>query len=146
MRPTRHILVPVDGSEGSKHAAYFAGQLATALGSDLTLLHIVDLHGSEVQGLRALDADAVQATLKDYGKAYFQIAGEAMGALEQPLHIREEVEIGDPGNQILLWARTNDVDHIVMGSRGRTPLQELMLGSVSEKVVRRAPCPVTVVR
>ena len=53
---------------------------------------------------------------------------------------------GKPAREIVSYAEKGDVDHIVMGSRGRSGLSRLLLGSVAETVVRRAPTPVTVVR
>ena len=60
--------------------------------------------------------------------------------------IRELTDIGDPADVIIAQAAALGADLIVMGSRGMGPIQGLLLGSVSEEVVRRAPCPVTVVR
>jgi nucleotide-binding universal stress UspA family protein len=53
---------------------------------------------------------------------------------------------GDPANEIVAYAEETDVDHIVVGSHGRSGLSRVLLGSTAEKVVRRSPVPVTVVK
>ena len=54
--------------------------------------------------------------------------------------------MGEPAEEIVDYARLEEVDLIVMGSRGLSPIQELLLGSVSDKVLRTAPCPVLIAR
>lgn len=60
--------------------------------------------------------------------------------------VRIEVVAGDPASEILRRARTHGIDLVVVGTHGRTGLKHLVLGSVAERVVRQAPCPVLVVR
>jgi len=57
-----------------------------------------------------------------------------------------EVQVGEPAEEIVDYARLEQVDLIVMGSRGLSPIKELLLGSVSDKVLRTAPCPVLIAR
>jgi nucleotide-binding universal stress UspA family protein len=64
----------------------------------------------------------------------------------QGLHVRREVREGTPFYEIIRFAREGDVDLIVMGTHGHTGLTHVLLGSVTEKVVRKAPCPVLTVR
>lgn len=137
------ILVPTDGSEGALHAARFAAQLAGAQGAELTLLYVVQATTAETIGLAARPAAEVQASLQAMAEGAFEGAKAAAGGA---VAIRELTDIGDPADVIIAQAAALGADLIVMGSRGMGPIQGLLLGSVSEEVVRRAPCPVTVVR
>lgn len=65
---------------------------------------------------------------------------------ERLLQVVRAVEIGTPSVGIVRYARTHDIDLIVMGTHGRGAVQQLLLGSVAEQVVRQAPCPVLTVR
>lgn len=147
-RSIDHILVAVDGSQGSRHAAAFAGRLAEALEARVTLLHVFHPTSSaEAMGLASLTREGVAQKLHEEAAAYFRGAHQAM-ALDGSSEVRvdERVELGDPAGSIVRIAGELVVDLVVLGSRGRTPLADLLLGSVSEIVVRRASCPVTVVR
>ncbi len=142
----RKILVPVDGSIGSMHAAQFAGEYALAVGATVLLLHVHDPPTAELMGLASLERDQVKARIHDIAAARFRHAREALGPRAGELSIIELAELGDAADEIIGSAKAHMADLIVMGSRGLGPLDTLMLGSVSEKVVRRAHCPVTVVR
>lgn len=60
--------------------------------------------------------------------------------------IRTRTVVGDPAREIVAYAEDHDVDLIVIGCHGRSPMSRILLGSVAEAVTRRAPVPVTVVR
>ena len=81
-----------------------------------------------------------------------QATKTAEGYLEEATEIAGDRQIdtvrltGRPSREIIEYATDNDIDHIVLGSRGRTGLRRVLLGSVAEAVLRRAPVPVTVVR
>ena len=139
----RRILVPVDGSEGSAHAARFAADIARGMASKITLVHAYDASATEVMGLPAMAVADLDRARSEVAQASFRLAKEAMGATEPEAC---EVPIGDPAQQILKVAEEGEFDLIVMGHRGRSRVAELMLGSVSERVVRGAHCPVTIVR
>ena len=142
----RQILLPVDGSEGAAHAARFAARLARTAGAAITLMYVLHPVTATAEGLASKSRDEAQAILRRAAAPSFRSAAEAMGPVEHPLHVREVVELGDPAGKIVAYARANPVDIIVMGSRGLSPFREILIGSVSDKVVRHAPCPVTVVR
>ncbi|RME25869.1 MAG: universal stress protein [Deltaproteobacteria bacterium] len=142
----RKILVPIDGSEGSLHAVRFAGELASSIGGHLLLLHVHDAPTPELMGMTSLESDDVRSRLGKLAAPKFAAAHEALGHLDQKLDVVELVRLGNASDEIIEAARHYEVDQIVMGSRGLGPIDTLLLGSVSEKVVRRAPCPVTIVR
>lgn len=63
-----------------------------------------------------------------------------------PVTIHTKVSLGDPAREIVAIASSERFDQVVMGTRGLSPVKELLLGSVSEHVLRNVPCPVTLVR
>ncbi len=142
----KKILVPVDGSDGSLHATRFAGELAASTGGHLLLLHVHDAPTPELMGMVSLDSDDIRARLMKLAAPKFAAAHKALGGLDGQLDVVELARLGSASDEIIDIAERYEVDQVVMGSRGLGPIDTLLLGSVSEKVVRRAHCPVTVVR
>ena len=137
------VLVPVDGSDGSVKAAAFAADLAHRGGAEIVLLHVYDAPAAVAMGLLPVvpaDLDDTQAKL---AQACFAKAKAAMGDVEVREHL---VEIGDPAERILEVAKSQNFSQVVMGGRGLSPFKGLLLGSVSERVLRSAHCAVTIVR
>ena len=141
-----HILVPVDGSAGSMHAAQVGARLAVATGAALTLLHVVPATAAETMGMRSLPPGSMQERLDHMAAPLFRRIAEFLVDYPVPEERQQVARFGDPFEEILSFVARNGIDLVVMGSRGLSPLEELLLGSVSEKIVHRAPCPVTVVR
>jgi nucleotide-binding universal stress UspA family protein len=142
----QRVLVPLDFSAPSQQALNYAIELAGKLQASLTLLHVIQtpvLVGGPAMGvdtslvlyLEELEAEMWQ-TIETH-VARVQAAGLAGDAL---------VVHGTPFQQIIDIAAARQVDLIVMGTHGHTGLQHFFLGSVAEKVVRMAPCPVLVTR
>lgn len=150
------ILVPVDGSEAALRAARFANYLASVTGATLTLMHVQDNSALELLrvGNTYARADAGVASLSDeqfqdiarrfVADPYFEAAKTAIDYDE--LDVEIEHCFGKPSSEICAFAERERVDLIVMGSRGRSELKDLLLGSVSSQVVDHASCPVTIVR
>lgn len=136
------LLVPVDGSEQSSMAAKWAAQLASQTDGTVTLLHIYDITANEAVGLASLSKEQVEVIKVSVSTASFENAKALMGNIE-PI---TKITTGDPANEIVSHAKLQNIDHIVMGSRGMSPVRELLLGSVSDKTIRHAPCPVTIIR
>jgi nucleotide-binding universal stress UspA family protein len=144
MGPIRKILVATDFSGGAAAATEQALQLASAFGASLTMFHVYSVPayvfpdgstfvaGPEVAA--RIEAEVVDA-LASAARAAEQKSGV-------PVLTRSAV--GAPHEEIVRAA--NDYDLVVMGTHGRTGLRHLFLGSVAEKVVRHAPCPVLTVR
>ena len=147
MSPTpKNILVPVDGSEHAIHAVTYGAHLAVALQAELTVLYVVHATSAEAMGMRHLDHDSIEASLRAAAAPTLQRVAAALEQVEGLGPHGEIVRFGNPADEILTAVSRLGIDQVVMGSRGLNHLQEILLGSVSEKVVRRAPCPVTVVR
>jgi nucleotide-binding universal stress UspA family protein len=97
----------------------------------------------------------VDATVPGFWEEWYESEQEATDELfeeateratEAGIEIETETVVGRPARSINEYAADNDVDHIVMGSHGRSGVTRILLGSVAEGVVRRAPVPVTIVR
>jgi nucleotide-binding universal stress UspA family protein len=123
-RPARTILVPTDFSDTAQAAVRVARTYAAALSAGVHLLHIA-----------ARDEQATTALLTDEANAF----GPGIG-------VTTAVRFGDPAHAIAEYARGHGIELIVMGTHGRTGVSRALLGSVAERVVRKAPCPVLTVR
>ena len=140
------ILVPTDFSDPSNMALDYAKGLADVFEASIHLLHVVQdpvgyAWGAETYGISLPDLLQQMKDLaqKDLEKALPQSQHKAYNA-------EFEVAVGSPFNQILEYAKNTKVDLIVMGTHGRGALAHAILGSVAERVVRFAPCPVLTVR
>jgi nucleotide-binding universal stress UspA family protein len=137
----KRILYATDGSPAARHALTHARDLAQRYGAELVLVHafrnIEDFgkspYFSEIEEERQRARDTV------IGQAMAELADSGL-----TVHI-EPVE-GQPAEGIINVATVRRCDLIVMGSRGLGTFQGLLLGSVSDRVVRHAPCPVLIVR
>jgi nucleotide-binding universal stress UspA family protein len=136
------ILVPIDGSEHSHYTLSQAIQLAELFGpsTKITVVHVSNyIPYSDLS--MAIDMTRL---LKDEGKAVLGVA-EPLFASAKVAHDSLALE-GDPAEEICKCAQRGGYDLIVIGNRGRGLFAELLLGSVSHKVIQHAPCPVFVVR
>ena len=137
------ILVPVDGSEQATLAASWAAKLAQRMGSELTLLHVYVIDSAETIGLANQSKEEIKEVQERRAMEVFDKARSAM--VETEKEVETVVVIGDPAEEIIGLAKSRSYDHIVMGNRGMSLVEELLLGSVSEKVIREAHCAVTII-
>jgi len=138
------ILVAVDFSTNSDRALDYAGMLARRFGASLHLLHVV-----EPMSLGSPSIDASAFATPGWNKLLAEDAHReltSLGAPFQPYVATTSVLYGDPSSCILRDADDRQMDLIVMGTHGRGALAQLMMGSVAERVVRIASCPVLTVR
>jgi nucleotide-binding universal stress UspA family protein len=140
----RRILVAVDGSAHANRAAAHAARLARATGATITLLHVLDASPATGLGMVALPAEELKAVLERSAEGSFRAALDAIGAPAP--EVDQLVVLGHPAMELVRHASLLEADLVVVGSRGRSPVKELLLGSVSDQVARHAPCPVTIVR
>jgi len=161
-----HVLVPTDLSDPANHALRYAIEEATLHRAKLTVLHVLPEHaGTEVYYVADGPGGAVQEPVDPSGggplrsfalsppRVVRHDPGDVARTLMQDLVRGQfqgswEVEVvaGHPADAIVRAAQERGADLIVMGTHGRTGLQHVLLGSVAEKVVRLAPCPVLTVR
>ena len=143
-RLVKRILVPTDGSRRALEAARYAAELARSLGADITLLHVVEMVLPPEAYLDGIDRDRLRSEFIEGGKAILALTRGPVAEAGVPVDV--ELREGHPGDAIVEMAAQGRYDLIVMGSRGLGLAQKLLLGSVSEHVVRNAPCPVLIVR
>ncbi len=131
----------VDFSDGARFAMAEAAELAQKFDAELVLVHVHEPPlGAEVP----LDESALEMISVDLERALAAWRLEAGRRLGEP--VRSQVRFGDPAAEIVRFARDAEVDLVVLGSHGSAGFRAGVLGSVAERVVRDAPCPVLVIR
>lgn len=135
------ILVAVDGSESAKKAFEKSVSLAQICNSELDVIHVVvdSIYGGD----SATTFDLIEE-LKERGRQLLEQCKSE--AIRSNVKVRTLLQLGDHAQVIIDTANRNDYDLIIMGSRGLSPFKELLVGSVSLKVMHHARCPVMVVR
>lgn len=141
----RHILAPTDFSEYSKKAVVSALELARKFGAKLTILHVVELPPYPVEGYAS---PGVTATfLEDLERQATQDLAQLVPEAESSnVEVVRLVAVGSPYRKIIDTAEAEQVDLIVMATAGRTGFSHLVMGSIAERVVRTATCPVLTIR
>ena len=141
----RQILAPTDFSESSKQAVAYAYELAQTFGAKLLLLHVVEL---PVYPVEIFLPSAEGTTLLDdlEHQARLDLAQLLPKAEDGKVEVMCQTVVGTPYYKIIEVADAEKVDLIVMATHGRTGLSHLVMGSVAERVVRMAPCPVLTIR
>ena len=136
---TTKILFPVDFSRGYEEALKLAVSLARDHHGELVLLHIEEPPtayggGEFYYGLAEPNREHLQRMLDEI-------------VVDDPnIPVHRHVLVGSPGSGIAYYAADQGVDYIVMPTHGRTGLTRMLMGSVAEEVVRKAPCPVVTVK
>ena len=139
----RNILVPIDFSDCSRKALQYALALAKERDASLILLSVVSVHFAIGKPSSIADMQFTnQARAKTRKALHALIQSEVHGEVTA----KSLVRVGSPSAEILAAAATLPADIIVIATHGRTGLTQTLLGSVTEHVVRSAPCPVLVVR
>jgi len=136
------ILVPYDGSEPAQQAVDHA--IDHWGDHELVFLRVIEVATGSLEA----GVDLLKEKIRQQRE---ETAAELSDELTRKLHeadVDYEVEtaIGNPAKEIVEFADEHDITHIVIGSHGRTGASRILLGSVAQTVVRRAPVPVTVVR
>ncbi len=146
--PIKKILVPTDFSTFADIALDHALELASALDAHITLLHAYELPvATGFEGGSYLTTETLNLIEASARKALAVARTEALRRWKGPADaIDIELAIGTPYLRIVEEARRGHYDLIVMGTHGRTGLRHLLIGSVAERVVRSADCPVVTVR
>ena len=139
----KKILCPVDHSECSYLALKYAISLALKDEAKLYLMHVIDsrLYDTEMYKLSPYKLNEI-----DESKIRTDLMKSLPEGTTDVLEVETIVVKGVPFNEIINAATEISVDLIVIGTHGRTGISHVMLGSVAEKVVRKAPCPVLTVR
>ena len=134
----KQVLVATDFGDASGVALAYGRAFARTFGASLHLLHVM-----ENMFLRPVPVDPYQMKAALMQRLTDRLTGEDRAAL----HATAVLETSDnTAAEIVTYAKTRDIDLIVLGTHGRGAVERLLVGSVAEKVVRTAPCPVLTVR
>lgn len=149
----KNILVAVDGTATSDKALDFAVALSEKFGASLTVLNVSEALTVGVISIEQAPSLGVGANLpvnsKDFRQIHEQILGKSLERAKKDsptVAISSILREGDPVFEIVNVAKEGGFDVVVIGHRGAGKMRELFLGSVAEKVVHLAPCPVLIVR
>jgi nucleotide-binding universal stress UspA family protein len=142
-RKLKKILCPIDFSDDALAALDYAADFARQNDGQLILLHVVDNPVADLYGPSGQNfyAEVEHALAKSKEMLLAAASTHAPG-----LPCETIVKRGNPYEEIIDFATAQSADMIVMSTHGRTGPQRLVIGSVTEKVVRTAPCPVFTVR
>jgi nucleotide-binding universal stress UspA family protein len=146
MLSIKKILLPTDGSDYSFEALRYVSSFASQFNITVYIMTVIEIHHS----IYDVYADEITLDLQEYKIA--SLVNQRLDETEKKakeLGISEIVKVsrfGSPYQEILNVAEEKDVDLIVMGTHGRSGIAHFLIGSVTEKVIRTAPCPVLVVR
>ena len=147
----KKILIPTDFSNEAQNAAELARNLASKFSAQLVFLHSIEVTSSE-----SINASGAPSNFDSYADSMLvhesiKRANEEMKTLLetstlQGLEVSQIIKIGSPFSHINEAIEEDEVDFIVMGTKGASGLSEVLIGSNTEKVVRRAKCPVLTVK
>ena len=140
----KSILVPIDGSEPSVRALAFAAAFARAVNAKIDVLYVFDDWNEIMASFAIHEGKAVDDAILRVSKKRLEETIDR--ARPEGIAVERHHRIGHPANEIVAFAEEHRPDLIVMGTRGRSSLEQLLVGSISLKVLHRSPVPVTVVR
>ena len=143
------VLVPIDGSPAATAALDYALTIPDVAVTVITVVNPFDVDPLSP----GFQSPLGKAGMPAYSQEWYQKEWKDAEALHDELRetagdvpFEGVVKMGQPAKQILKYVEANDVDHVVMGTHGRDDLSHVLLGSVAEKVTRRSPVTVTVVK
>jgi nucleotide-binding universal stress UspA family protein len=153
MKKIEQILVPTDLSEASGTSVGYALNLAKTLGAEVTVLHVLSHDDFLRCGEKVRDQLVNDPTfrppdsyLQEYELALKRFLADHFANLISSIRVREQVEVGDVDQEIILEAETQKADLIVLSAHKRIGLARFLKGNLTEKVTRKAPCPVLSIR
>jgi universal stress protein A len=130
----KKILAPTDFSDLSARGVRYACQLAKAVGAEVTIFHVI----VDESGINKREMEEHKQRLDEF-------VAKNVDDVGANLRIRKVVDAGQPYGAIVDCAENERIDLIVMSSHGRSGLSRMLIGSVTDKVLRAASCPVLVV-
>jgi nucleotide-binding universal stress UspA family protein len=141
----KKVLVPTDFSDCAHQALRYGMSFAKEYGAELVLLHVIEnLTVGYASDLFPVPMAEVFQEISGYAKTELAKLGEE--ALSRGLKVEAQVVQGKPSAEIIRFASEREIDVIVLGTHGKGMLDQALFGSTTERVVRRAPCPVLTVR
>jgi nucleotide-binding universal stress UspA family protein len=140
----KKMLVPLDGSELAEVVLPYVRELAGRLGLELTLFHVCDPHSFGVQFMCRAYLERAAEMIQKQSRAIQAETGTLSGKKAVEVHIN--VAEGHPAEAILSYAEENDIDIIIIATHGRSGVRRWVLGNIADKVLRKSPVPVWLVR
>ena len=140
----KKICCAIDFSDASRAAMEVAGDLARRFGAELVLLHAYPIPGYTFPDGSIVASPKMMQDLADQAERHLQewrTDAEQFGAAR----VSTAKAIGEPAAEIVAFAKEQGVSLLVVGTHGRTGLEHALMGSIAERVVRRAGCPVLTV-
>ena len=142
----KRICCPIDFSDASRAAMEVAADLARRFEADLMLLHAYPIPGYTFPDGSVVASPKMMQDLADQAQKHLEEWRLEAEKLVGAPRVTSEKAVGEPAAEILEAAKDTRADLIVMGTHGRTGLEHALMGSIAERVVRRANCPVLTVR
>ncbi|MFQ5647559.1 MAG: universal stress protein [bacterium] len=143
----KKIAIPIDFSEYSQKALIYALSIAEQFKSEVHLLTVLDDRVYDDRRLAVYTLDElIKDRLKQQDEDLDAMIKEVLMPSQKKIKLKKVVKIGIPFSEIIKYAEEELIDLIIQGSHGRTGIAHLLVGSTTEKVIRKAPCPVLVVR
>jgi len=143
METVKKILAPTDLSDLSCAGLRYALEMGRSRGAEVIVYYVIDL--GDQWAVRREDSGPVREMLERHRHMLDIFLREKFPNELNLTEVRQVVELGAAAGNIIEKAEREGVDRIVMSTHGRTGIDHLLIGSVSEKVIGRAPCPVLVV-
>jgi len=146
MLPITSILVPIDFSEHSQKALTYAKEWAKQWSASIHLIHVIE------PVIFPVDWGYTPVDLSDVEKEYESAAEKELKRIVESLHaegfsvIPHVIHGGSSSDEINHYAKDHGISMICIATNGRGGVEHLLLGSTTERVVRKAPCPVLVIR
>lgn len=141
----KKILCPVDFSDASRSALQVACELARRFEGEVTVFHAYPLPGYTLPEGTVLPATGMLQELAEQTDALLE-RWKAEALADGAPRVSTDKAVGEPAAEVVAFAEDGKFDVIVVGTHGRTGFAHMLLGSVAERVVRRAPMPVITVR
>lgn len=140
----RQILVPIDFSDNSKKALRYAIPFAQQFNAAITVVYVVEpaVFPSDF-GFGQMNFPDVEKEMNEKAETELK---QIIADLNSPVTVTPVVASGIPFVEVTTFADENDIDLIILATHGRTGVEHILFGSTAEKIIRKAPCPVLVVR
>ncbi len=142
----KRICCPIDFSDASRAAMEVAADLARRHGAELVLLHAYPIPGYTFPDGSVVASPKMMQDLAEGAERHLEEWRVEAERLVGAPRVTTAKAIGEPAAEIVAAAKANAIDLLVLGTHGRTGLEHALMGSVAERVVRKAHCPVLTVR
>lgn len=146
MLSIQRVLFPTDFSDGAKRAFPQAAYLANWHDADLHILNVTGRHRHDYEETKDNFPISIDRLTDWLRRPHKSVTSSNWPDLEALPITQEQVESAEPAERILSYAEDEGIDVIVMGTHGRRGVDRMLFGSVTEEVVRKAPCPTFTVR